>query len=107
MKRILLTAGAALTLAVTLAGCSAPGSEARDLAERWLSGEASVQCNAASTWSAWELGSAKSLRTIEGSERWAIEISGTRSMAPEAGGHLLVDLREDEGSCVRWYEWPK
>jgi hypothetical protein len=107
MKKTLAAAGAALTLAVLLSGCSSEGLQARALANRWLSGDASAQClNVASTWSQWELGRAELVGEVDGAERWAVAISGTRSMAPEDGGHLLVDISDDDGSCVRWYEGP-
>jgi len=97
---------AAVALTVALTGCSPAGSEARDLAERWLQGDTAAQCmNAAATWSDWELGRAERLGEVEGATRWAIEISGVRSHAPETGGRLLVDFEAD-GGCVRWYEAP-
>ena len=105
MKTTLISSMAAFgALAITLAGCAPSGSEARDLATRWLDGDSSVQCLAApSTWSSWSLGGAQLLGEVDGAQRWAVEIDGTRSMKPETGGYLLVDLDED-GGCVRWYE---
>jgi len=98
--------GVAVALTVALTGCSPAGSEARELAERWLQGDMSAQCmNAAATWSDWALGPPERLGEIDGATRWAIEISGVRSRAPETGGRLLVDLKAD-GGCVRWYEAP-
>lgn len=105
-KKAVIAATTAITLAAILAGCSTAGTDALVLAERWLEGDSSVQCvQAPSTWTEWQLGGAHAIGQVDGAERWAVEITGTRSMVAQSGGHLLVDLRED-GGCVRWYEWP-
>lgn len=104
--KLILSVVALGGLAISLVACAPTGSEARDLATRWLNGDSSVQCLAApSTWSSWSLGGAQLLGEVDGAQRWAVEINGTRSMKPETGGYLLVDLDED-GGCVRWYEVP-
>lgn len=108
MKTRFITSLTALgALALTLVGCASSGSEARDLTTRWLEGDSSVQCLAApSTWTTWSLGKVQLLGEVDGAQRWAVEIAGTRSMRPESGGHLLVDIDEG-GGCVRWYEFPQ
>lgn len=104
--KVISSIAAFAVLATMLVGCASSGSEARSLATRWLEGDSNVQCLAApSTWSTWSLGGAELLGEVDGAQRWAVEIDGTRSMKPETGGHLLVDIAED-GGCVRWYEFP-
>ena len=103
MKKLFGAVGA-LILTATLAGCSTSAAPAHDLVEDWLAGDTSVRCaGASSTWTAYVLGGATLLETVDGVERWAVDISGSRSGAP-ASGSILVDIGDEQSSCVRWYE---
>lgn len=92
----------AAILTLTLTACAGPGDSARDLAEQWLDGDATVQClGQPARWSSWVLGASTFVEQAVDSELWTVELSGVRNGRPVDSGHVLVELAGD-ASCVKW-----